>query len=199
MKKTMLVTHADSDHCGLLSVIEKADIVVSKRTADGLFDMARPIGDADAYDYCYARLDRIITDYVPPEKERVRVVGADAPQVHDDFILLDKIVFGDVELEIYEGPGMQTRGETVILSRNRKLLFTGDLYSNNKDVTPERAGYNEIAPFISRDSEENLARITDVRSKLGAIMDEIGRDGMIVCGGHGNIKRLRGIGHVQHN
>jgi len=190
MGKTMLVTHADSDHCGLLSVIENAEIVVDRRTADGLFNMARPTSDADAYNYCYGRLCRIITDYVAPERGRIRTIG-DVPETHSDFILLDKIRFGDLELEVYAGPGVRTRGQTVILCRQPKILFTGDLYSNVKDVIPERAEFNKIAPYMSADSDEDLNRLTDARNKLGEIMDSIGRSGMVVCGGHGNIKVLR--------
>ena len=190
MDKSMLVTHADADHCGLLSVIEHPRILVTKRTANRLADMARPITDTDAYDYCYARLSRIITDYVQPDASGIVIIGGDDEKDHDDFLLIDRIPFGDIELEVYEGPGMHSKGETVVLCRGSKLLFTGDLYSNTKDVTPERAEFNQIAPFIPRDSEEDLERLTDARSKLGEIMDSIGRDGMIVCGGHGNIKRL---------
>jgi len=189
MGKTMLATHADADHCGLMSVIENAEIVVDKRTADGLFDMARPTQDSDAYNYCYGRLCRIITDYVAPERSRIRTIG-DAPDSHPDFVLLDKIQFGDLALEIYEGPGIHTKGQTVILCRSPKLLFTGDLYSNMKDVTPERGEYNQIAPYIQQDTDETQKAVQDTRSKLGAIMDSIGRDGMVVCGGYGNIKRL---------
>lgn len=190
MGKTMLVTHADADHCGLLSVMDKAEIVVDRRTADGLFDMARPTSDKDAYNYCYGRLCRIITDYVAPERDRIRIIGS-VPDSHEDFVLLDKIKFGDVELEVFEGPGIHTKGQTVIICRQPKLLFTGDLYSNDKDVIPERGEFNKIAPYLSENSEDDLKRLTDTRSKLGAIMDEIGRSGMIVCGGHGNIKTLR--------
>jgi len=190
MNKIMLVTHADADHCGLLSVIDGADILVSKRTADRLGDMARPITDEDAYNYCYARLSRIITDFVKPEDARIKIIGSASEKDHDDYLLLDKIKFGDIELEVYEGPGVHSKGESVIICRNPKLLFTGDLYSNTKDVTPERAEFNAIAPFIPMDSEVDLNKLTDARSKLGTIMDSIGRDGMIVCGGHGNIKRL---------
>lgn len=189
MRKTMLVTHADADHCGLLSEMENAEIVVDRRTADALFDMARPTGDTDAYDYCYGRLCRIITDYVAPDRGIIRIIG-DAPESRSDFVLLDKIGFGDIELEVYEGPGEHTKGQTVVICRNPKLLFTGGLYSNTKDVTPERAEYDRIAPFMPKDSEDDLRRLT--RKRLGSIMDSIGRDGFMVCGDHGSIKRLGG-------
>ena len=187
MRKTMLVTHADADHCGLLSEMDNAEIVVDRRTADGLFDMARPTGDKDAYNYCYGRLCRIITDYVAPKKDIIRIIG-DAPESREDFVLLDKIKFGDIELEVYEGPGVTSKGETVMISREPRLLFTGDIYSNNKDLTPERAEFNQIAPYVTKDGD--LEALTDTRSKLGKLMDSVGRKGMIVCGGHGNIKEL---------
>jgi glyoxylase-like metal-dependent hydrolase (beta-lactamase superfamily II)/ACT domain-containing protein len=188
MNKRMLVTHAVSDHCGLLSVIENAEIIVSKRAEKGLFNMARPNVDSDAYDYSYGRLSRIITDYVPPEKDRIRIIGENVPEEHDDFVLLDKVRIGDVELEVYEGPGVTSKGETVMISREPRLLFTGDIYSNNKDLTPERAEFNQIAPYVTKDGD--LEALTDTRSKLGKLMDSVGRKGMIVCGGHGNIKEL---------
>ena len=188
MNKRMLVTHAVSDHCGLLSVIENAEIIVSRRAEEGLFNMARPNVDSDAYDYSYGRLSRIITDYVPPEKDRIRIIGENVPEEHDDFVLLDKVRIGDVELEIYEGPGVTSKGETVMISREPRLLFTGDIYSNNKDLTPERAEFNQIAPYVTKDGD--LEALTDTRSKLGKLMDSVGRKGMIVCGGHGNIKEL---------
>ena len=188
MNKRMLVTHAVSDHCGLLSVIENAEIIVSRRAEKGLFNMARPNVDSDAYDYSYGRLSRIITDYVPPEKDRIRIIGENVPEDHDDFVLLDKVRIGDVELEVYEGPGVTSKGETVMISREPRLLFTGDIYSNNKDLTPERAEFNQIAPYVTKDGD--LEALTDTRSKLGKLMDSVGRKGMIVCGGHGNIKEL---------
>ena len=52
--------------------------------------------------------------------------------------------------------------------------------------------FNRIAPFVPKDPDKDLAALEDARSKLGKVMDSVGRDGMIVCGGQGNIRRLRG-------
>jgi len=190
MGKTILVTHADADRCGLLSVIENARIIVSAKAEARLYDMAVPVGDEDPYNYCYARLSRIITDYVPPERSLVEVIGG-APEEHDGFKPLGRVPFGDLELEVLEGPGLRTRGEMVVLCRQPRLLFTGDIYCNTDDVIPERAEFNSIAPFVPKDPEKDLAALEDTRSKLGEVMDSVGRDGMIVCGGHGSIRRLR--------
>ena len=189
MRKTILVTHADADHSGLLSVIEGAEIVASRKAASRLRDMAIPVKDEDPYNYCYARLGRIITDYDPPAAEQVRVIGPEIPDGHDDFVLLDRIRFGDLDLELYEGPGVRSRGEMVVLCREPKLLFTGDIYANADDVTPERAEFNSIAPFIPKDPEDALAA---ARSQLGKMIDGIGRRGMTVCGGYGAVKTIGG-------
>ena len=193
MQKTMLVTHADADHCGLLSVIENARILVNARTAERLFDIVGPMEedtkDQNPYGYCYGRLSKIITDYAAPDKDSVEIIGKD-PKEHGDLALIDKIAFGDLELKIYEGPGAHLDGETVIFCREPKMLFTGDIYANLKDLTPEREEFNDIAPFFLTDVDANPDKMKDVRSQIGKIMDSVGRDGMIVCGGHGNIKKL---------
>ncbi len=191
MKKTMLVTHADADHCGLLSVIENADILVNKKTADKLKDISGSVRESDnVYSYCYGKLGRIITDYSAPDQNSVHILGKDVPEEHDDLRLIDKIQFGDLTLEAYEGPGGHLDGEMVYLCREHKLLFTGDIYANLKDLIPEREEFNDIAPFFLTNVDEDPAGLDSTRKQLGKIMDAVGRDGMIVCGGHGNIKKL---------
>jgi ACT domain-containing protein len=197
MRKTLLVTHADADHSGLLSIMENAEIVVSAKAAARLLDMAVATGDEDPYDYCYTRLSRIITDYVPPEKGCMRIIG-DAPEGHKDFSPLGKVEFGDLELELYEGPGVRSKSEMIVFCRSPKMLFTGDIYCNTEDVIPERARFNAIAPFVPDDPQADKAALEDARKKLEAIMDSVGRDGMIVCGGHGAVRILRGGRHGQH-
>ncbi|MBQ7702008.1 MAG: hypothetical protein IJT54_06345, partial [Candidatus Methanomethylophilaceae archaeon] len=81
-------------------------------------------------------------------------------------------------------------GEMVYLCREHKLLFTGDIYANLKDLIPEREEFNGIAPFFLTNVNEDPARLDSTRKQLGKIMDAVGRDDMIVCGDHGNIKKL---------
>ena len=193
MEKTILVTHADTDHCGLLSVIENARILATKKTADKLGNIVGPLKetkDMNAFSYCYGRLSKIITDYTAPDQSIIDIIGKDVPETHDDLRLVDTIRFGDLNLEVYEGPGGHIDGETIVFCRKPKLLFTGDIYANLKDLTPEREEFNDIAPFFLTNVDANPEKLKDVRSQIGKIMDEIGRNGMIVCGGHGNIKKL---------
>ena len=188
MEKTILVTHADADHCGLLSVIEGASILVNRKTADRIGSMTGPITDIssiDAYSYCYGRLSRIITDYSAPDASSIKVIG-DAPKDHDDFVQMDEIGFGDIVLRPYEAPTTVNHGGMVYVCDSPKVMFTGDLFVNQKDLISERKGFEEIAPFLPKDDDV----CKDGCSKLRALIDSHGREGMILCGGYGNIRRL---------
>lgn len=192
MNKIMLVTHADASHCGLLSVLENAQVLVNKKTADRLKDLSEPKDmDADStYRYYFEHLSRIITDYNPPDESIIRILGKDVPEKHDDLLLIDKIEFGDVMIEAYECPNPCLDGEMVFLCRSPKLLFTGDVYDNLKDLTPEREEFNDIAPFFLTKMDDAFENLKDVRSQIGKVMDSVSRSGMLVCGGHGNVKKL---------
>ena len=188
MEKRILVTHADADHCGLLSVIENAKILVNKKTADRLGSMSGPItdiSDVDAYSYCYGRLSRIITDYSAPDVSMIEVIG-DIAGDHADFKPMKKIEFGDIVITPYEVPTDINHGGMVFVCESPKLMFTGDLFVNKKDLIPERKGFEEIAPFLPKDDDISSTSC----SKIKSMIDSIGKDGMIVCGGYGNIRRL---------
>jgi glyoxylase-like metal-dependent hydrolase (beta-lactamase superfamily II)/ACT domain-containing protein len=188
MEKTILVTHADADHCGLLSVIEGSKIKVNKKTADRLGSMSGPITDIsalDAYSYCYGRLSRIITDYSAPEESSIEIIG-DAPKEHTEFSEMGKIVFGDITLRPFEVPTNISHGGMVYVCDSPKMVFTGDLFVNKKDLIPEREGFEEIAPFLPKDNDINI----DGCSKIKALIESIGKEGTTICGGYGNIRRL---------
>ena len=93
-------------------------------------------------------------------------------------------------LEIYEGNGGHMPGETIILCREPKMLFTGDIYVNSKHLTPEMEDFNRIMPFLQTHVDADPDKLAKERSQLGRIMDDIGRDGMIVCAGHGAVQKL---------
>ncbi len=194
MRKKILVTHADVDHCGLLSVIENAEIIMTKKTKELLGEVMISVSDdgvdANPFSVCYEHLSRIISDYTPPTGGNIKVIGKHSPDEKEGLELIDRIKFGDLDLEVYEGCGGHLRGETILFCREPKLLFTGDIYVNAKQLTPERADFDSVAPFLLTNVDADPKKLKIVRSKIGKIMDDAGRSGMIVCGGHGAIKVL---------
>ncbi len=189
MNKTVLVTHADPDHCGLLSELDDVKIVVTKKTAERLYVRDASYDDKrSAESLVYDALARIVTDYIPPKKEYLEIIGDGNGQ--DNLTKIKDLRFGDLDLEIYEGKGGHMPGETIILCREPKLLFTGDIYVNSKHLTPEMEDFNKILPFLQTHVEANPDILPGIRTRLGMLMDEVGRKGMIVCAGHGAVQKL---------
>ena len=81
-------------------------------------------------------------------------------------------------------------GETIILCREPKMLFTGDIYVNSKHLTPEMEDFNRIMPFLQTHVDADPEKLSKERTQLGRMMDDIGRKGMIVCAGHGAVQKL---------
>lgn len=189
MEKTMVSTHADVDHNGLLSIIEGAKILMTQKTKDILIDDKGGKDNKNVFADCFGRLSRIVNDYEQPNTESISILGKDVPETHD-LLLIDKIRFGDIELEVYEGNGGHMKGETILYCREPKILFTGDVYSNVDDLSPERAEFESVAPFLLKNSDSDQELLEKLRSQIDKLIDEEGRSGTIVCGGHGAVKRL---------
>ena len=189
MNKTFLVTHADPDHCGLLSAFDDVKIIATKKTAERLYKRDDSYDDRrSAESLAYDSLARIITDYIPPEKKYLETIGDDSE--HDNLLKIRDLKFGDITLEMYEGNGGHMPGETIILCRGPKMLFTGDIYVNSKHLTPEMEDFNRIMPFLQTHVDADPDKLSEERVELGRMMDEIGRKGMIVCAGHGAVQKL---------
>ena len=189
MNKTFLVTHADPDHCGLLSAFEDISIIATAKTAERLYVRDSSYDDKrSAESLAYDSLARIITDYIPPERSIIEVIGD--LKDHDDLLKIKDLKFGDITLEIYEGNGGHMPGETIVLCRGPKLLFTGDIYVNSKHLTPEMEDFNRIMPFLQTHVDADSEKLSHERAQLGRLMDEIGRKDMLVCAGHGAVQKL---------
>lgn len=189
MNKRFLVTHADPDHCGLLSLLDDVEIIATAKTAERLYRRDDSYDDKRSPEsLAYDALSRIVTDYIPPERKNIRTVGD--LKDHDDLLKVEDLRFGDITLEIYEGNGGHMPGETIILCREPKMLFTGDIYVNSKHLTPEMEDFNRIMPFLQTHVDADPEKLSKERTQLGRMMDEIGRRGMIVCAGHGAVQKL---------
>ncbi len=185
-KKSMTVTHADVDHCGLLSVIQDADIFMNAKSADGLERQSRMVDDhREESMTCagYSHLSRIVTNYVPPDPSRIRVI-ADGPEEHDDLAHIGGFSFGGMDFEIYEGAGGHLYGEMVFVCRDPKIIFTGDVYVNLKGMSDERKGFTSIAPYLMKSVDVDPAKAKRMRESVKRMIEEMG-EGTMVLTGHG--------------
>lgn len=189
--KTMTVTHADVDHCGLLSIFTDAEILLNERSAKSLGrQYAMECDMREERDVCmgYSRLSRIITDYVPPDPSRFRIVGS-APETGDGFTEIGEIPFGDLVFKVYEGPGGHLPGECAIVCKEAKVAFTGDILVNLKGLTEERMEFVSIAPFLMTNVDVDPEKAKAGRKAIRNLLESLGGD-FLVCGGHGPVMRL---------
>ncbi|MCL1984062.1 MAG: MBL fold metallo-hydrolase, partial [Methanomassiliicoccaceae archaeon] len=191
-KKKILITHADVDHCGLLSVIDDAEIIMNKKSAEGLENQYNNVADhREETGFCfgYSRLSMIFSDYVPPDPSRFRIIGKDVPEDHEDLIMIDKIRFGDLSLDVYEGSGGHLQGEMLFFSEEPAVMFTGDIYINVNGLTKGREEFHSLAPFLMTSVNVNSARAKRMRAAVKDLLDKSGKE-CLVCSGHGAVETI---------
>lgn len=193
MEKSILLTHADIDHCGLLSVLKDAKIIVNKKTAMGLHNQSDGIADyREQNKYClgYSRLSRIFSGYTPINNSRfLEIIDKATPENHDDLLYIGDVSFEDITFKVYEGSGGHVYGEVIFLCENPKIVFTGDIYVNIKGFSKERREFNSIAPYLMTSVDVNRDKANEMRKQLMTLIENKG-GGFMICGGHGPVKQL---------
>ena len=186
MRKRILITHADVDHCGLLDLFD--EVILSARSAECLRLEYEGEGGFREQNYLhkpYIRICKALTSYrvTGPEKLatpwRSAAFGRDCLQYVGDF------EFADLYFEVYEGRGGHLPGEVVLIDYEHRLAFTGDVYVNLKGMTSEQKQYNRYAPILmtSVDTDPELCA-----RERNAILQRLGQGKWQVFGAHGAVK-----------
>lgn len=180
LNKSIILTHADIDHAGLLSEFDK--IYLSQNCYNN-FQLENN-GDCNFREQNilhspYCSLSKIITEYRPPNMEKLSVIG----QKNDDSVLskIGFVKFGDIEMEIYEGNGGHVKGETIIICEKEKIIFTGDCLVNINGFSEEQKAFNALAPYLMQSVNVDSLKATACRKYLLQISN-----GYLICPGHGN-------------
>ena len=189
-EKTMMITHADVDHCGLLSVIKDARIIMNLKSAKGLIrqgDNRADYREQNVDHIGYSRLSRIFSCYEPPEQSRLEIFGADAPDQHPDMMLIHTFTFGDLEFEVYEGCGGHLYGEMIYLCRNPRLAFTGDVLLNTKGFSDRLKEFLALAPYMMSSVNVDPPGAMRMLKATRQMPADLG-PGTLVCTGHGAVE-----------
>jgi len=183
IKKTILVTHADVDHCGLLPVFDQ--IIATHKTADCLrneylgndgFREKNPLHKP------YINICKILTSYKPVSPEKIITLWNDNDHLTEPLTQIGFFDFEELHFEVYEGKGGHLPGEVVLIDYSNHIAITGDIYINVHGLTTEQAEYNQYAPILMTSVDTNPKLCAEERK---AIMQRLGVGNWQIFGAHG--------------
>ncbi len=183
IKKKILITHADVDHCGLLPIFD--EVMTNEKTAKCL---EREYNGLDGYreenplHKPYINICKILTEYKPVNPKKI-VTLWDSPKCYENPITqIGFFRFGDLNFEVYEGQGGHLAGEAILIDYTHHLAVTGDIYINTHGLTAEQEKYNRYAPILmtSVDTDPKLCL-----AERNAILQRLGAGKWQIFGAHG--------------
>ena len=189
-EETLLITHADVDHCGLINEFDK--VVVSQNSAKCL--TAESEGGAGFREQNhlhlpYVNICKTLTEYAPIEKEKLvspwRAPISNAPIEQIGFYSV-----GELNFEVYEGKGGHLPGEIMLIDFEHRLSFTGDVFINLSDLTEKQSQYNQYAPILMTSVDTDAKLCSKERN---ALLQRLGAGEWSIFGGHGQKKLYRTV------
>ena len=188
LPRRALITHADVDHCGMLD--DFAEVFMSSRCAEN-FRLERQglpnLREENELHRPYVAISKIVSGYRTVEEARCRVIGGEEAASDEPLRRIGTVELAGLCFEAWEGAGGHVAGETVFIERTHRLAFTGDIYVNVKEFTPEQAAFNRLAPYLMTSVDSDPAMAARERRQL---MQLLGRGEWLVVGGHGAAQRL---------
>ena len=183
MEKTILVTHADVDHCGLLPLFDK--IIASKKTANCLvseYEGRNGYRESNPLHKPYINICKILTSYKAVNPEKITALWNDVENLKEPLTQIGFFDFEELHFEVYEGKGGHLPGEIVLIDYLNHIAITGDIYINTHGLTHEQAEYNQYAPILMTSVDTDSKLCLEERK---AIMQRLGVGQWQIFGAHG--------------
>ena len=183
MEKTILVTHADVDHCGLLPMFDK--IITSSKTANCLqreYEGKNGYREENPLHRPYINICKILTSYKAVNPEKITAMWNDVENPSEPLTQIGFFDFEELHFEVYEGQGGHLPGEIVLIDYSKHIAITGDVYINMHGLTAEQAEYNQYAPILMTSVDTDSKLCLEERK---AIMQRLGVGQWQIFGAHG--------------
>ena len=183
MEKTILVTHADVDHCGLLHLFDK--VIGSTKTVKCLADEyegKNGYREQNPLHRPYINICKILTSYKAVNPDKTTALWNDIPNLTNPLTQIGFFDFEELHFEVYEGKGGHLPGEIVLIDYSKHIAFTGDIYINTRGLTAEQAAYNQYAPILMTSVDTDPKLCLEERK---AIMQRLGVGQWQIFGAHG--------------
>ncbi|MBQ7119036.1 MAG: MBL fold metallo-hydrolase [Oscillospiraceae bacterium] len=183
MEKTVLITHADVDHCGLLSIFDK--VITSTKTALCLkneYIGKNGYREENPLHRPYINICKILTSYETINPDKLLPMWNDIEKPTAPLTQIGFFDFEELHFEVYEGKGGHLPGEIVLIDYSKHIAITGDIYINTHGLTKEQAEYNQYAPILMTSVDTNAKLCLEERK---AIMERLGVGNWQIFGAHG--------------
>ena len=182
-EKTILVTHADVDHCGLLPLFDK--VIASTKTANCLtneYEGKNGYRESNPLHEPYINICKILTSYQAVNPCKISALWNDVPDLTEPLTQIGFFNFEEFHFEVYEGKGGHLPGEIVLIDYSKHIAFTGDIYINVHGLTAQQAEYNQYAPILMTSVDTDSKLCLEERK---AIMQRLGVGQWQIFGAHG--------------
>jgi glyoxylase-like metal-dependent hydrolase (beta-lactamase superfamily II) len=187
MKKSLIITHPDLDHCGLSHLFDTVYLNHDAYRNFVLENEDRPnFREENILHAPYYHISRILSRYRSPRLETLTVIGED--RIGDPLCYIGDFDFYDLHFSVYAGNGGHNKGEIVLCNEKNKLVFTGDITVNIKGFRKEQAAFNALAPYLMTSVNMNSPLASAERN---AVMEKFDPAVYSYCCGHGAIMKAK--------
>ena len=183
MEKSIVLTHPDIDHCGLLSLFERVYVSEDGRLNFAFENNSLPdFREQNKLHAPYCRISKLLTKYTPPDMDTLRLIERTREKEDAPVSPLGTLYFQGLTLDVCEGNGGHAKGEVVLVDEKNRLVYSGDIVVNIRGFSKEQAAFNALAPYLMTSVNLDSALATEERVYL---QNKFSPKAYTYCCGHG--------------